>query len=270
MAKMNGAALENISATKTATNTDTAAEISSAALQDQSSLITGYLQQSGLIQNYADLVTDIEPLVAKHQAALSQFLLEHTVTNLRWQYQIPELGEGGACSIFAQLQPEPYDLIKTLSADSARCTIHSTTALTNLQAITNYYQQHTNLDWFGIYQSRVNQQSEAVLVKLAYYGAESRPEFPLTVEFAEYSNNSTVGLSGVAKVINNVADYVAGGGEYYTCDPKVSAEACLPLFDQSGKIVGIIDAEDFNNNVFTADAIALLVAICITVPQYLP
>jgi L-methionine (R)-S-oxide reductase len=67
-----------------------------------------------------------------------------------------------------------------------------------------------------------------------------------------------------------VAAYLGTGGEYYTCDPKVQAEACLPLFDQSGKITGIVDAEDFNKNVFTADAMALLVAVCLTIPSYLP
>lgn len=229
-------------------------------------LVAAYLQLSGLTANYADLVKDIEPVIRQHQLALQQFLTKHRVDNLRWQYQIPELGEGGACSIFAQLQPEPYDLTQVLPANSAQ----TQQALTNLQALTNYYQQQSGLDWFGIYQARLNAQGDKVLVKLAYYGAASRAEFPLNAEFAKHSNNSTVGLSGVAKIINQVADYVAGGGEYYTCDPKVNAEACLPLFDQSGKIVGIIDAEDFNNNVFTADAIALLVAICIAVPQYLP
>lgn len=237
-----------------------------------------YLQLSGLALHYADLVKDLTPLVIQHHFALQQFLAEHKVTNLRWQYQIPELGEGGACSIFSQLQAEPYNLKQILAAQSPANFGSSTSlgslttaqALTKLQAITNYYQQHTGFAWFGIYQSRVKQPAESVLVKLTYYGAASRPEFPLTTDFAKYSNNSTVGLTGVAKIINHVADYVATGGEYYTCDPKVSAEACLPLFDQSGKIVGIIDAEDFNNNVFTADAIALLVAICLTVPQYLP
>jgi L-methionine (R)-S-oxide reductase len=245
---------------------------------NESAIVARYLQLSGLALNYADLVTDIIPLVIQHQIALQRFLAEHEVTNLRWQYQVPELGEGGACSIFSQLQTEPYDLKQILPVQSAPSLGLSTTlgslttaqALTKLQAITNFYQQQTGFDWFGIYQSRVNQQTEAVLVKLTYYGAASRPEFPLTADFAKYSNNSTVGLTGRAKIINHVADYVAAGGEYYTCDPKVSAEACLPLFDQSGKIVGIIDAEDFNNNVFTADAIALLVAICVTVPQYLP
>ncbi|MGI5308771.1 GAF domain-containing protein [Rheinheimera sp. WS51] len=240
------------------------------AIKQGSIGIEQYLQLSGLGQYYPDLTADITPLVSKHQLALQQFLVEHKVDNLKWQYPVPQLGEGGACSIFAVMQPEPYDLKATLRVGTALSEATASTALSRLQAITNYYQQATGFDWFGIYQAVENLQAEAVLVKLAYYGGPSRAEFPLNEQFAKYSNNSTVGLTGRAKIINHVADYVAAGGEYYTCDPKVSAEACLPLFDQSGKIVGIIDAEDFNNNVFTADAIALLVAICITVPQYLP
>ena len=124
--------------------------------------------------------------------------------------------------------------------------------------------------WFGIYQARQNPAGEAVLVKLSYFGAPSRAEFPLTAEFAAISNNSTVGLSGKARVINSVASYLQQGGEYYTCDPKVQAEACLPLYAQSGRILGIVDAEDFQPEVFNPQALALLVAVCLTIPDYLP
>ncbi|MDP5206517.1 histidine kinase, partial [Alishewanella sp. SMS9] len=126
------------------------------------------------------------------------------------------------------------------------------------------------LAWFGIYQARANLEQEMVLVKLSYFGAASRAEFPLNTEFAKISNNSTVGLTGQARVINDVAAYLQQGGEYYTCDPKVKAEACLPLFAQSGKIVGIIDAEDLKQQVFTAEALALLVAVCLSIPECLP
>ena len=75
-----------------------------------------------------------------------------------------------------------------------------------------------------------------MLVKLSYFGAPSRAEFPLTDEFAAISNNSTVGLSGKARIINDVPAYLTKGGEYYTCDPKVLAEACIPLFDAQGQV----------------------------------
>ena len=221
-----------------------------------------YIEMSGLSALYGD----ISASVASYQQQLQQFLANTTGAEVKWQYQVPELGEGGACSLFGHLADEPYDLSAILGGK----TDANQQALQVLNNIAAFYQQQSGLDWFGIYQARDNVQGERVLVKLAYYGAPSRAEFPLNTEFAKISNNSTVGLTGKAKVINDVAAYLGTGGEYYTCDPKVQAEACLPLFDQSGKIVGIVDAEDFNKNVFTADAMALLVAVCLTIPALLP
>ena len=221
-----------------------------------------YLEMSGLAAIYGDISVSIE----SYQQQLQQFLASTPDTEVKWQYQVPELGEGGACSLFGHLSDEPYDLTAILGGK----TDANQQALQVLNNIAAFYQQQSGLDWFGIYQARANVHGERVLVKLAYYGAASRAEFPLNTEFAKISNNSTVGLSGKAKVINDVAAYLGTGGEYYTCDPKVQAEACLPLYDQSGKIVGIVDAEDFNKNVFTADAMALLVAVCLTIPALLP
>ncbi len=227
-----------------------------------SHVITQYLSQSGLAQHYRD----IAPMVSRELALLQQALTGAAAVTVNWQYRVPELGEGGACSLFGVLDPEPYDLRPILGGDSAE----TQAALQQLQVVTQYYQQRSGLDWFGIYQARPNTTGQDVLVKLAYYGAPSRAEFPLNADFAQISNNSSVGLSGKARVINDVSAYLAQGGEYYTCDPKVQAEACLPLLTQSGKIVGIIDAEDFRKNVFTADAMALLVAVCVTLPALLP
>ncbi|HBN90841.1 GAF domain-containing protein [Rheinheimera aquimaris] len=224
--------------------------------------VSDYLRDSGLAQQFGD----ISAKVAQFQQQLQQFIPAQSAADVKWQYQVPELGEGGACSLFGQLADEPYDLSVILGGQTAA----NEKALQKLSAIVAFYQQHSALDWFGIYQARSNVAGEPVLVKLAYYGAASRAEFPLSSEFAKISNNSTVGLTGKAKVINDVAAYLGTGGEYYTCDPKVQAEACLPLYNQSGKIIGIVDAEDFNKNVFTADAMALLVAVCLTVPAYLP
>ena len=224
--------------------------------------VSDYLHHSGLVQQFGD----ISAKVVQFQAQLQQFIATEPAPEIKWQYQVPELGEGGACSLFGQVADEPYDLSAILGGQTAA----NEKALQKLSAIVAFYRQHSALDWFGIYQARSNVAGEQVLVKLAYYGAASRAEFPLNSEFAKISNNSTVGLTGKAKVINDVAAYLGTGGEYYTCDPKVQAEACLPLYNQSGKIIGIVDAEDFNKNVFTADAMALLVAVCLTIPAYLP
>ena len=235
------------------------------------SVVNSYIAKASLAAYLpAEQVDGFEALVQGWLVKLQQRLSEHTDpefnNTVQWQYQVPLLGEGGACSLFGELDDTPYDLSAILGGK----TNENQRALSKLSCIAAFYKQHAALDWFGIYQARSNTEAQPVLVKLAYYGAPSRAEFPLTPEFALISNNSTVGLSGKAKVINDVAAYLGQGGEYYTCDPKVQAEACLPLFDQSGKIAGIVDAEDFNKNVFTADALALLVAVCLTVPDYLP
>ncbi|OZB35342.1 MAG: histidine kinase [Alishewanella sp. 34-51-39] len=204
--------------------------------------LTQYLQLSGL----AELATPaFTAAVAEQQQALQQYLQQAADTAVNWQYQVPELGEGGACSLFGVLAAEPYDLTAILGGQTAA----NQQALSKLSQITAFYQQQ---------------------VKLSYFGAPSRAEFPLTAEFAAISNNSTVGLSGKARVINSVASYLQQGGEYYTCDPKVQAEACLPLYAQSGRILGIVDAEDFQPEVFNPQALALLVAVCLTIPDYLP
>lgn len=229
--------------------------------------VSDYVERCGLKAYLGDIsLADFVEKVLQRQNALQAFLSTATAPAVQWQYKVPELGEGGACSLFGQLADEPYDLTAILGGQSSANQL----ALAQLNLISGFYREHSALDWFGIYQARTNLNAEPVLVKLAYYGAPSRAEFPLNSEFAKISNNSTVGLSGKAKVINDVVTYLGNGGEYYTCDPKVQAEACLPLFDHSGKIAGIVDAEDFNKNVFTTDALALLVAVCLTVPSYLP
>jgi L-methionine (R)-S-oxide reductase len=100
------------------------------------------------------------------------------------------------------------------------------------------------------------------LVKLAYRGSPSRAEFPLTEEFAAHSNNSSVGLTGHARVIQDVVSYAAAGGQYYTCDPSVMAEVCLPLFC-NGHVCGIIDAETAVKDFFTPTALCRVVAFAL-------
>ncbi len=60
--------------------------------------------------------------------------------------------------------------------------------------------------------------------------------------------------------------YLAAGGEYYTCDPKVQAEACLPLVNASGQVLGIIDSEAFEKQIFAGDELALLCAVALELP----
>ena len=220
-----------------------------------------YLEQSGL----SVLLQGQEAAIEQAVATLKTQLAAAAAPAVNWSYQVPELGEGGACSLFGQLADEPYDLTAILGQSEA-----TAAALSQLTAVVQNYQQSNDSDWFGIYQKRLNPQGESVLVKLAYFGAASRAEFPLTAEFAQISNNSTVGLTGKAKVINDVTAYLTAGGEYYTCDPKVLSEACLPLLNTKGELAGIIDAEAFKRQAYHTDALVRLVAICLVLPDLLP
>lgn len=237
-------------------------EIWMSKLSQHNPLIRQYIQQTGL-----DTVWQLDDHEIEREVQwLEHFLDEAVRPEVRWAYLVPELGEGGACSLFGQLADQPYDLTAILGGQKPE----TEQALQLLQLFCQAFETRTGMEWFGIYQARSNREQQTVLVKLAYYGAPSRAEFPLTPEFARMSNNSTVGLTGKARVINDIPEYLAQGGDYYTCDPKVLAEACLPLFDQSGRIVGIIDAEAFQKDVFNPAALALLIAICLMVPAYLP
>ncbi|MFY8326174.1 GAF domain-containing protein [Pseudoalteromonas sp. ZZD1] len=204
-----------------------------------------------------------QQLVSSELTKLESYLSNNDRPAINWEYQIPELGEGGACSLFGYLQEAPFKLTDYLKQDS-----HTTEKLTQLQRIVNYVVEQTGVDWYGIYQNTATDEG-AQLLKLAYFGAPSRPLFPLTKEFAAGSNNVQVALSAKGRVINNVEQYLAAGGEYYTCDPKVKAEACLPLFDEQNNCVGIVDGEAFNNDFFDQQTLALLIACCIKIPHFL-
>lgn len=200
--------------------------------------------------------------VQAQQDALAQALRPEALADLtlQWQYRVPELGEGGSCSLFGQLADAPQDLARVLGGTGEA----NTRLLQPVTAVVRHYQAHSRSHWFGVYQRRLHEGQAPVLLKLAYYGAESRAEFPLTPEFALGSNNSAVGLSGQGRIINDVPAYVAQGGEYYTCDPKVMAEACLPVFGPQGELVGIIDSEAFERGFFLGTELALLLAVVCT------
>ena len=139
-----------------------------------------------------------------------------------------------------------------------------------LNQLVEHATQMTGADWLGIYQARANPMAHRVLVKLAYRGRPSRAEFPLTAEFATGSTNSTVGLEGSARVIDDVTAYQAEGGGFYVCDDAVQSEACVPLFDEAGKVIGIIDAEAAPINFFNAERMAVVIAAALVVPALLP
>ncbi|WP_372766018.1 GAF domain-containing protein [Pseudoalteromonas sp.] len=213
--------------------------------------------------DFTDYVID-PAKVADFRQQLDAEIQQSNEQQIVWQYLIPELGEGGSCSLFGQLQDTPFELTQYIAASSS-----NTRALAALASIISFVEKQNIINWFGIYQSR-QIEGKAQLLKLSYFGNPSRPLFPVDENYARISNNAFVALHGKGRVINNVEQYVANGGEYYTCDPAVKSEVCLPYFSESGEVLGIIDAEAFENDVFNQDALALLQAICEVVPNYLP
>jgi len=176
-----------------------------------------------------------------------------------YRFQVPELGEGGACSLFGALADEPYDLRAILGGENEQ----NSRLLAALKSAVDQISEQTGTDWLGIYSRRTNPEGEEVLVKMAYMGAPSRAEFPLNPDFAAISNNSTVGLSGKGRLIQSVKAYLADGGEYYTCDPKVQAELCIPLFNDNDEVIGILDAEAFTAEFFDEKRLTAFIGLAL-------
>ena len=185
--------------------------------------------------------------------------------NALYTYRVPKRSADGTCSLHAELDPTPYDLSKALGGRSRQ----NSFALITLDALVESVLQQTGSDWLGLYQTR-ELPSGPALVKLAYRGADSRAEFPLTAAFAKTSNNAAVALSGKARVLQDIKAHVADGGAYYECDPNVQSEACLPLLDPNGKVVGVLDAESTKPGHFTPERLAILVSLATECTSHLP
>lgn len=179
-------------------------------------------------------------------------LIHEQVTEL-YTYPVPILTADGSCSASRNPAPERYSLAKLFGEDLTSTEVLSSNAthrLHRLKSIVVELQRVSQVDWLGIY--RTVKGEPDYLLKEAYVGAFSRAEFPLTKEFAEHSNNSTVGLTGRAVLVQSVAAYQ---GPYYVCDGRVESEFCLPIL-RGNTVIGIIDAESFNANHFTSQRLA--------------
>ncbi|AUH51106.1 hypothetical protein CXB49_09925 [Chromobacterium sp. ATCC 53434] len=222
------------------------------------SQLTDYLREQALKLDITELqiaVMTLQAVIAIDKPAPRRDL---------YRYLVPKLGEGGSCSLFDELDETPYDLAAVLGGESAE----TTATLVNLGALLDSVNAKIGADWLGIYR-KIGVGSKAMLVKLAYHGVESRAEFPLTEAFAEFSNNSRVGLTGWAVLIDDVAQWRAEGGGYYECDPKVMSEICLPVLGADDNVLGIIDAESFTAGHFTEERQVWLAALAIVLPQLL-
>ncbi|OHX17237.1 GAF domain-containing protein [Chromobacterium sphagni] len=221
------------------------------------SQLTDYLREQALNLD----VTELQIAVITLQAVLS--VDKPAPRRDLYRYRVPKLGEGGSCSLIHELDDTPYDLSFVLGGESPELTA----ALVNLNALVDSVNAKIGADWLGIYR-KIGVGKDAILVKLAYQGVESRAEFPLTEAFAEHSNNSRVGLTGWAVVVDDVAQWRAEGGGYYECDPKVKSEVCLPVLGRDDNVLGIIDAESFEPDHFTPERQVWLAALAIVLaPQ---
>ena len=226
--------------------------------------ITEYLRIAGL-ESLLGREADVERAVRDLVEAMGEKVAIGDESSL-YHYPVPMLSEDGTCSVVDEMAPVPYDLAAILGGRSEQ----TTRRLALLERLIERVQETTGADWIGAYQRRDNPRGVPVLVKLSYVGRPSRAEFPLTREFAMRSTNSTVGLTGRATVIDDVAKHVEAGGGFYVCDDGVQSEACVPILDGARQVAGIIDAEAKPKGFFGAERLAVVAALAITASAALP
>ena len=233
-------------------------------MSDARARVTDYLRSAGL-ESLMGRENDVERAVRDLVEAMGEKVAIGDDASL-YRYQVPMLSEDGTCSVVNEMAPVPYDLAPILGGRNEQ----TTRRLALLERLVERVQETTGAEWVGIYQRRRNAQGIPVLVKLAYVGRPSRAEFPLTQEFAERSTNSTVGLTGRATVIDDVARHVEAGGGFYVCDDGVQSEACVPILDEAREVAGIVDVEAKPKGFFGADRLAVIAAFALVTPAVLP
>jgi len=173
-------------------------------------------------------------------------------------YLVPEQAEG-ACAAPGRLQADPFNVLAALQAAGGEGGVRRLAALRTVCA---ELARLCDAQWAGVYlRVRPPGCEDEALMKLAYVGAPSRALFPLTPEFAAHSNNSTVGLSGEAVVIRDVRA-LPPDSPYYTCDGRVRSELCAPICDGFGRVLGIVDVEAFEPDVFTPERVDAVLHCC--------
>lgn len=230
-------------------------------------MLKNYLKKIGLekLAVHSDKYI-LNDFVAEAFAAGVPDLSEEEVKKL-YIYDVPKVSTDGSCSIIEEKADRPYNLVETFGLQSDWDILKKhpqTIRLWRLRQIVEKLYDEVKVDWFGIYRKVKNSAGDFVLVKEAYKGLFSRAEFPLTKEFAKKSNNTTVGLSGKAVVIQDVAAYT---GAYYECDGKVQSEFCLPIFDDNEKVIGILDAEAFPKNHYTDERLLQIAKVAYDLGQ---
>ncbi|MDF0607115.1 hypothetical protein HZU77_015945 [Neisseriaceae bacterium TC5R-5] len=219
--------------------------------------LADYVRQQGL--DHLDL-TELQMAVMTLSAVWQ--LDKPALSSAVFRYPVPILNDDGSCSLSGELADAPYDLAPLWAGE----TPEALALLTNLHALLHSVNNQIAVSWLGIYR-KVGKGKEAKLVKLAYQGLPSRAEFPLTEAFAEHSNNSRVGLTGWAVLVDDVAQWQAAGGGYYTCDPKIQSEVCLPILAEDDNVLGVVDAESVETAYFSPQRQVWLAALAIVLAQ---
>ena len=233
-------------------------------MSDTRERITNYLRMAGL-ESLVGREADVQRAVLDLMEAMGEKVAIADPSSL-YSYPVPVMTEDGTCSVVDQLSPVPYDLSAILGGRAEQ----TTRRLALLERLVERAQETTAVDWLGVYQRRVNAAGVPVLVKVSYMGRPSRAEFPLTHEFAQRSTNSTVGLTGRATVIDDVAKHVEAGGGFYVCDDGVQSEACVPILSHDGEVAGIVDAEANPKGFFGAERLGVIAALALVAAAVLP
>ncbi len=226
--------------------------------------IATYLRTAGL-ESLVGREASVERAILDLMEAMTEKVPQRDPNTL-YTYPVPMLTEDGTCSIVDQLAPMPYDLSAILGGRSDQ----TSRRLALLERLVERVRETIGADWVGVYQRRANARGEPVLVKLAYVGRPSRAEFPLSAEFAEKSTNATVGLTGRATVIDDVAKHVEAGGGFYVCDDGVQSEACVPILDAAREVAGIVDVEAKPRAFFGAERNAVIAALALVASAVMP
>ena len=233
-------------------------------MSDSRARITDYLRSAGL-ESLVGREASVERAIRDLLEAMGEKVGVGDAASL-YAYRVPMMTADGTCSAVDEMAPVPYDLGAILGGRTEQ----TTRRLALLERLVERAQETTGADWVGVYQRRVNSAGMDVLVKVAYQGRPSRAEFPLTSEFAQRSTNSTVGLTGRATVIDDVAKHVEAGGGFYVCDDGVQSEACVPILGPDRAVAGIVDAEASPKGFFGAERLAVIAALAIAARATLP
>ena len=255
---------------------------------------------NGNDESHKKLVIDRVFQTVSNEASVRSQLQSMDLSSLQdlftYIYPKPDNGPLGTCAKKIpnetpfNLATEVYGLPLSEFNDENRLknSVHSLRVKQLRELIAQLQQEQViSCEWFGIYRAIpepnfLNYRPSdgfSVLVKEAYTGDFSRPDFPLNEQFAKHSSNTNVGLSGKMRVIHDVYGSLSLEGDgvdgaestpYYVCDTRVESELCLPIFDREGsEVIGIVDAEAWKTH-FCASPLTLFhfMYICYLLGQY--